>query len=68
MSMRRGASCRGDDGAALVEFALAIPILALMFTGILEFGSAYRVEDQIQHSLMSAGRVAGGRGAATLGD
>ena len=59
MSMRRGASCRGDDGAALVEFALAIPILALMFTGILEFGSAYRVEDQIQHSLMSAGRVAG---------
>jgi hypothetical protein len=35
---RRG---RGDDGAALVEFALVMPLLALLLFGIIDFGTLY---------------------------
>jgi Flp pilus assembly protein TadG len=48
--------------------ALALPLLVLIFTGIIEFGSAFRVEDQLQHSMMSAGRVAGQQSDSRYGD
>jgi hypothetical protein len=58
----------GDSGAALVEFALLLPVLVLIFSGIMEFGSAYRVRDQMQHSVMSAGRVASQQSNSRYGD
>ena len=35
---RRGLFLSGDDGQALVEFALTLPVLLLIVTGILSFG------------------------------
>jgi Flp pilus assembly protein TadG len=32
---------RGEDGQTIVEFALVLPILALLFGGILQFGVAF---------------------------
>jgi Flp pilus assembly protein TadG len=34
-------SARSEDGVALVEFALILPVLALMFFGMLDFGKAF---------------------------
>jgi hypothetical protein len=36
----RGGSARGENGAALVEFALVLPILLMLLLGMLEFGRA----------------------------
>lgn len=58
----------GDSGAVFVEFALILPMLVLLFSGIAEFGAAYRVRDQMQHSLMSAGRVAAQQSDGRYGD
>jgi hypothetical protein len=35
---RTGRRAHGDDGAVLVEFALVMPVLALILFGIIEFG------------------------------
>ena len=39
--MRLRRLIREDDGAALVEFALIMPILALIMFGIIDFGRAF---------------------------
>jgi Flp pilus assembly protein TadG len=44
--MRRG-SRRGERGAAVVEFALVVPLLLLLVLGIAEFGRAYNVQSII---------------------
>lgn len=36
--MKRFAGIRSEDGQSLVEFALVLPVLLLLATGILEFG------------------------------
>jgi Flp pilus assembly protein TadG len=38
---RRARRARGDRGASLVEFALVLPILALLMFGIIDFGTLY---------------------------
>ncbi|MEJ7771774.1 MAG: TadE/TadG family type IV pilus assembly protein [Geodermatophilaceae bacterium] len=43
---------RRDRGAAVVEFALIVPVLLLLVLGIAEFGHAY----QVQTSLSAAAR------------
>ncbi|MFN8041529.1 MAG: TadE/TadG family type IV pilus assembly protein [Acidimicrobiales bacterium] len=48
-----------DQGAGLVEFALVAPVLILFVIGIVEYGLAYRQDQQIQTALMSAGRMIG---------
>jgi hypothetical protein len=58
-TVRRRAT--GDDGAALVEFALVMPILAMFLFGILSAGMAWNHNLALAH----AARV-GGRYAATL--
>jgi len=40
--LRRGKDrARSDDGVALVEFALVLPVLALLLFGMLDFGKAF---------------------------
>jgi len=63
--MRRRARATSPDhgrgrerGAAIVEFALVAPFLALIALGIMEYGTIYKADDQTQQALMSAGRVA----------
>ena len=47
----------GDDGAAMVEFALVLPILALLLFGIIEFGSAYSQTLNIRHGAREGSRL-----------
>jgi Flp pilus assembly protein TadG len=49
---RLRAAARDDSGVALVEFALILPILAVMLFGMLDFGKAYNYwidETQLAH-------------------
>jgi Flp pilus assembly protein TadG len=41
MCRRIARPARSDDGVALVEFALILPVLALMLFGMLDFGKAF---------------------------
>lgn len=63
MSRERG-TVRGRDerGAALVEFALILPILVLFVFGIIEFGRAYSARIEL------TGAVREGARAVALGD
>lgn len=47
----------GDEGAVLVEFALVLPIIALVTLGILEFGLAWRDANTVTRTVASAGRT-----------
>jgi hypothetical protein len=53
--------CRGERGAAMVEFALILPLVVLLTFGIIEFAIAFNADSNINQ----AGR-AGGRTAAIL--
>lgn len=53
-SRRRG---RGDEGAALVEFALVAPVLFLILFGIMEFGWAFSQVLDIRHGAREGARL-----------
>ena len=57
-STRRGRRCRGDDGAALVEFALVAPFLFLLIFGIIEFGWAFYQSSDVRHGARETARLA----------
>ncbi|MEZ5144368.1 MAG: TadE/TadG family type IV pilus assembly protein [Acidimicrobiales bacterium] len=58
----------GDHGAALVEFALAAPLLILLTTGMVEYGFAWRQENLLQRALSTAGRTASSMGDNRFAD
>ena len=49
---------QGDEGAVLVEAALAMPVIVLLALGIMEFGFAWRNNNVVAASLRTSGRVA----------
>ncbi len=51
---RRG---RGDEGAALVEFAIIVPIFFLLVFGIIEFGWAFFQQLDVRHGAREASRL-----------
>jgi hypothetical protein len=53
----------GDGGAVLVEFALAVPLLVVLFLGVLQFGSAFDDANVLKRAVAAAGRT-----AATVAD
>ena len=53
--MKRG---RGDDGAALVEFAIVVPFLFLVVFGIIEFGWAFSQNLDVRHGAREGSRLA----------
>lgn len=54
-SIRRGQS---DRGAALVEFALLLPLLLLLVLGIVELGFIIGQNNEIRHGAHEAARLA----------
>ncbi|HEY9294325.1 MAG TPA: TadE family protein [Microlunatus sp.] len=48
---------RNDHGAAVVEFALVLPILLLLVFGIVEFGRAYSIQTTISGAAREGARV-----------
>lgn len=45
---------RNNQGAALIEFAIVVPILTLMFLGIIEFGLFFYKEQLVQRAVNNA--------------
>jgi hypothetical protein len=54
--MRRA---REDRGATLIETALALGFLAIMFLGVTEYGFAWRQTTVVEKAVQQAGRAAG---------
>jgi Flp pilus assembly protein TadG len=48
---------RDNSGAALVEFALVLPIFALMLFGMVQFGLAFAGWDQLRNSVQNSARA-----------
>ena len=49
---------KGDEGAALVEFALIAPILFLLIFGVIEFGWAFSQNMDVRHGARETARLA----------
>ena len=64
----RSRRLHGDEGAVLVEFALALPFLALVVFGIAEFTLAWRAETRLDSATASSGRVAAAAATLTTAD
>ena len=47
---------RDDRGAAMVEFAIVLPVLMLILLGIIEFGRAYNAQVSIQAAAREGAR------------
>ncbi len=47
---RRRAARRGQRGAAIVELALALPLLALLVMGVVDLGRAYRLKTRLANA------------------
>ena len=49
---------RNDRGAAMIEFAISIPIMTLFMWGIFQFGMILEAQAGMQHALGEAARYA----------
>lgn len=64
VSARRWGGLRRDErGAAAIEFALLLPVLLLLFFGIIQFGLLFSVHSSMQNASREAARA-----VALLGD
>jgi Flp pilus assembly protein TadG len=58
LSLHLLAAPRREDGQALVEFALVLPLLLLAIVGIVSFGRAMNYDEQATHLVNEAARYA----------
>jgi Flp pilus assembly protein TadG len=63
-----GARTTGDEGIAMLEFALVVPFLLLMLFGLIEFGLAWRADNRVDTSTANAARVAASSGQLSTAD
>ena len=49
----------GNEGAALVEFAIVLPLLVVFITGIYDFGGAFNQRQKIEQAAQEGAIVAG---------
>jgi Flp pilus assembly protein TadG len=54
---RFAARLLGERGAAAVEFALVLPLLVLVFLGIVQFSQAFQVQAQLAAAAREGARV-----------
>jgi hypothetical protein len=64
----RSRRARDDDGSVLAEFALALPILALLVLGILDYGMAWQEGNQVERAASVAARTGSGKATAPEAD
>jgi Flp pilus assembly protein TadG len=58
----------GDDGAVVIEFALVLPFLLLLVSGVLEFGQAFRSQEAIAVAARAGMRQASNLGKDRMAD
>lgn len=51
------AHARKERGAAMVEFALVVPLLVLLVMGVVDFGRAYHVQTSVSNAAREGVRV-----------
>ena len=51
---------RGDEGQALVEFALILPVILLLVVGMLEFARAWNLHQALTDAAREGGPAGGG--------
>jgi Flp pilus assembly protein TadG len=60
--MRRAATSRKPtEGSALLEFAIALPLLVVFIVGIYDFSGAYNQKQKIEHAARAGAAVAAGQ-------
>src|SRR5256884_5619649 len=62
-----GSSRRSRTGQALVEFAIVLPVLALLIAGVLEMGRGYSFAVATSDAARDAARYAAGKTSSTNG-
>ena len=60
---RRGR--RDDSGATLVEFAIILPVFALMLFGMIQFGLAFAGWDELRNAVQTSARVEANSGVTS---
>lgn len=60
-------SLRGDRGAQLAEFAVALPLLVVFVVGIFDFSSAFTLKQKLTNAARDAARAAAADPATDLG-
>ena len=55
---RRPALWRETEGAQLLEFALALPLLVVLLIGMLDFGGAYNLKQKLNNAAREGARFA----------
>jgi Flp pilus assembly protein TadG len=56
--MRRGRRCQGDDGALLVELALAAVVLIFVVFGVIDLGRAYALQNRMANASREGAAIA----------
>jgi len=55
---RAGLFRRSDEGQAVVEFALVVPVLMLLIVGVFEFGRAWNAHQAVTDAAREGARIA----------
>ena len=55
---------RDDRGAAMIEFAIIVPVLLMLLVGIIQFGRAYNIQVGIQAAAREGARELALHGSA----
>ena len=54
----RGSSLREADAAALIEFAVSLPLLVVLVVGIFDFGGAFNLKQELNNAAREGARFA----------
>ncbi|WP_170937142.1 MULTISPECIES: TadE/TadG family type IV pilus assembly protein [Rhodomicrobium] len=66
---RAGRALRaGEDGLALIEFALIFPIMIIMFIGMVEFGEAFSIKRKVDNVAATVADLVSQRASVTSQD
>lgn len=57
MNLARGGTKRSEHGVAMVEFAMILPILAILLVGIIEVGFAFKQKLLVDNAVQVAART-----------
>ena len=63
-----GSRLRNTDAAALIELAIALPLLIVLVVGIFDFGGAYNLKQRLNNAVRDGARFASEQPTNDLGN
>lgn len=68
-ALRKFRSLPGErEGAELLEFALALPLILVMIAGLLDFANAYNIKQKLANAAREGARLGAAEPTADIGD